>query len=238
MDKLVISRMSAGYSRSLVINKISLTVPKGQVVALVGPNGHGKTTLLKAVSGLLRIKEGSVLLDGRDLAGLSPDRIAVAGIAHVPQGDLLFQKMTVFENLSMGAFNETDRRVFGQRLEAVYDLFPKLKTRTHQMATSLSGGERRMVGIGRGLMSGASIMMIDEPSLGLAPIIVDQVYAAIAKLRSNGISILLVEENPERASSIADCIYLIDSGHISWSGTASEMLSSKQIFNTYLGMAS
>jgi branched-chain amino acid transport system ATP-binding protein len=238
MDKLRVSNVSAGYSRALVIDRISLTVPTGSVVALVGPNGHGKSTLLKAISGLLRIKSGEVQLDGRNVAGLSPDKVASSGISHVPQGDLLFPKMTVFENLKMGAFRVTDRRVFEERLNKVYSLFPKLEARAQQMATSLSGGERRMVGIGRGLMSGATLMMLDEPSLGLAPIIVDQVYSAIETLRAGGISILLVEENPERASSVADHLYLIDSGHITWSGTASEMLSSKHIFNTYLGMAS
>lgn len=235
MAQLEIENVSAGYGRTNVLDKVSLVVPEKSIIAVVGPNGHGKTTLLRTVSGLVRANSGTVRLDGRDISNKRPELIARSGIAHVPQGDLLFPKMTVYENLLMGAFNENSKSVIADRIAEVFELFPKLTQLRSQVASALSGGERRMVGLGRGLMAGAPILMIDEPSLGLAPIVIEQVYNAILKLREKGRSILLVEENPDRASSSADYLYLVDNGKVVWSGEGSALLTNKKIIHTYLG---
>lgn len=236
MNRLDIRQLKSGYGRNSVISDISLTVPEGSIVAVVGPNGHGKTTLLRTISGIVRASAGQILLGDRDIVNQRPEKIAQMGVAHVPQGDMLFPLMSVHENLLMGAFHERSPKAAAERLEMVFDLFPKLPDLRAQVANSLSGGERRMVGLGRGMMAGAALMLIDEPSLGLAPIVIDQVYAAIVKMKSRNISVLLVEENPERAASVADHVYLLDNGSIAWNGNPEELLGSKNILHTYLGM--
>jgi branched-chain amino acid transport system ATP-binding protein len=236
MSCLSVAGVAAGYGLHEVVSGVSLNVPDGAVIALVGPNGHGKTTLLKALSGLIRTSAGRIEFGNEEITNRRPEAIARLGIAHVPQGDLLFPLMTVLENLLMGAFWEKSRVAIDSRLNMVFQLFPKLKSLTSQTANSLSGGERRMVGIGRGLMAGASLMLIDEPSLGLAPIVIDQVYSAISMMRCNNVSVLLVEENPERAASVAEHVYLLDRGKIAWSGNSNELLASKNVLHTYLGM--
>ena len=236
MSRLSLSGVAAGYGVHEVVTGVSLSVPDGAVVALVGPNGHGKTTLLKALSGLIKTSAGRIEFEHQEITNRRPEAIARLGIAHVPQGDLLFPLMTVWENLLMGAFSEKSREAIEGRLNTVFELFPKLKSFKSQTANSLSGGERRMVGIGRGLMAGASLMLLDEPSLGLAPIVIDQVYSAIAVMKSKNVSVLLVEENPERAASVAEHVYLLDRGKIAWSGDFKELLASKNVLHTYLGM--
>jgi len=233
--RLSVSQASAGYGSRLVLRQVDLQVPAGQVVTLIGPNGHGKTTLLRTISGLVGLRGGDVTLDGRSLKGLSPDRIAALGVVHVPQGDLLFTQMSVQENLLMGAYLERDPKTTAQRLEEVYTLLPKLKERRHQVAATLSGGERRMAGIGRGLMAGGRILMLDEPSLGLAPIIIDQIYEVIGRLKANGHSILLVEENPMRVVGMAERLYLLDNGEIAWSGRGEELMQRDELLATYFG---
>ena len=236
MSRLSLSGVAAGYGVHEVVTGVSLSVPDGAVVALVGPNGHGKTTLLKALSGLIKTSAGRIEFEHQEITNRRPEAIARLGIAHVPQGDLLFPLMTVWENLLMGAFSEKSREAIEGRLNTVFELFPKLKSLKSQTANSLSGGERRMVGIGRGLMAGASLMLLDEPSLGLAPIVIDQVYSAISVMKSKNVSVLLVEENPERAASVAEHVYLLDRGKIAWSGDFKELLASKNVLHTYLGM--
>jgi branched-chain amino acid transport system ATP-binding protein len=236
MSRLSLAGVAAGYGLHEVVTGVSLSVPDGAVVALVGPNGHGKTTLLKALSGLIKTSAGRIEFAQQEITNRRPEAIAQLGIAHVPQGDLLFPLMTALENLLMGAFWEKSRAAIESRLNMVFELFPKLKSVTSQTANSLSGGERRMVGIGRGLMAGASLMLIDEPSLGLAPIVIDQVYSAISMMKSKNVSVLLVEENPERAASVAEHVYLLDRGKIAWSGESKELLASKNVLHTYLGM--
>src|SRR5664279_5568130 len=173
---LMIENLSAGYSGLNVLAGLSLEVGAGEFIAVVGPNGHGKTTLLKTISGLLAASGGSIALDGLELTHRRADQIVAAGIVHVPQGDLLFPDMTVRENLLMGAYLPDAAAQAGVRLEEVFQLLPKLRERQGQIASTLSGGERRMTGIGRGLMSGGKVLMLDEPSLGLAPIVIDQIY--------------------------------------------------------------
>jgi branched-chain amino acid transport system ATP-binding protein len=232
---LAIENLVTGYDRRDVLTGISLDVPHGALVTVVGPNGHCKSTLLRAISGLLPTRRGSVRLFGANLAGRAPHAVAAAGIVHVPQGDMLFPQMSVHENLLMGAYLEADQAVVARRLEEVQALLPRLAERRDQLASSLSGGERRMVGIGRGLMMGGRVMLIDEPSLGLAPIIIEQVYEVIARLKASGRTILLVEENPARVADLADEIHLLDNGRIVWSGLPHVLLERDELLETYLG---
>ena len=232
---LKIDNVSAGYHGQDVLRGLSLDVEEGNLVAIVGPNGHGKTTLLRAISGLLRLTGGSIQLGERRIDRLRPDQIVAAGVVHVPQGDMLFPEMTVLENLQMGAYLPTASAGMAQRLEEVYTLLPKLKERHHQVASTLSGGERRMVGIGRGLMADARLLLLDEPSLGLAPIIIDQIYEVISALRASGRTILLVEESAARVADKADRIHLLDHGEFVWSGAGPELMARPEILATYLG---
>jgi branched-chain amino acid transport system ATP-binding protein len=232
---LKIDNVSAGYHGQDVLRGLSLDVEEGNLVAIVGPNGHGKTTLLRAISGLLRLTGGSMQLGEHRIDRLRPDQIVAAGVVHVPQGDMLFPEMTVLENLQMGAYLPTASAGMAQRLEEVYTLLPKLKERHHQVASTLSGGERRMVGIGRGLMADARLLLLDEPSLGLAPIIIDQIYEVISALRASGRTILLVEESAARVADKADRIHLLDHGEFVWSGAGPELMARPEILATYLG---
>jgi branched-chain amino acid transport system ATP-binding protein len=234
-DALELRDVSSGYGSQLVIRGVSLSVEQGQLAALIGPNGHGKTTLLRTISGLIRVRSGTVALGATRLDTLRADEIVAAGIIHVPQGDLLFPDMTVLENLRMGAYLPEAAQKEAQRLEEVFALLPKLRERRQQVANTLSGGERRMVGIGRGLMAGGRILMLDEPSLGLAPIVIDQIYAVIETLKASGRTIVVVEENAIRIAAMADVMHLLDNGSFAWSGSGAELLSRPEILSAYLG---
>ncbi len=226
--------LTSGYKHQKVLSDVSLEIEQGSVTAIIGPNGHGKSTLLKTISGLLPTWSGETVFDGQTMKPGAPDR-ARAGLILVPQGDQLFSGMTVEENLMMGAFSRRDSSGIRQTLHEVYELFPKLFERRSQRTDSLSGGERRMVGIGRGMMASGKLMMIDEPSLGLAPLIIEQIYAALAKLATTDRSIVVVEENPSRVSGVADKFYLMDGGRFAWTGNADELAKSGDILKTYLG---
>jgi len=234
-DALALANVASGYGQHLVIRDVSLTVPEGTLAALIGPNGHGKTTLLRTISGLVPCRAGTISFHGQRIDRMRPDEIVAAGIVHVPQGDLLFPGMTVLENLRMGAYLPAAARLEKQRLDEVFTLLPKLKERRGQLASTLSGGERRMVGIGRGLMAGGRLLMLDEPSLGLAPIVIDQIYAVIGALRSSGRTIMIVEENATRIAEYADRLHLLDNGGFAWSGSGAELMSSPEILSAYLG---
>ena len=232
---LTLQNVTAGYGSQTVLRDISLNLVEGGLTAIIGPNGHGKTTLLRAISGLLPLRAGSISLGGLVLTGLRPDEIVAAGIIHVPQGDMLFPEMTVLENLLMGAYLPEAAAESARRLDEVFTLLPKLKERRGQVASTLSGGERRMVGIGRGLMGGGRLLMLDEPSLGLAPIVIDQIYEVIGELASAGKSILVVEENAARVADKAALITLLDNGQLVWTGQGAELMARPEILETYLG---
>jgi len=232
---LEVKGLVAGYAGSEVLHGIDLVVDKGEGVVVLGPNGHGKTTLLRAITGLLPPRAGQVLWNGTDITRWRPDVIAAAGVVHIPQGDLLFPEMTVTENLLMGAFHRPTWAERKARLDRVYDLFPWLKERGGQLTRTLSGGERRMLALGRGLMSKADILLIDEPSLGLAPLTTQQIYASIHKVKESGIALLLADENANHVAGLADRVYLLETGSLVREGPADKLLKDQALLESYLG---
>ena len=232
---LVVSGLCSGYASRDVLRNVSFEVESGSLVSIIGPNGHGKSTLLKTISGLLRPTSGSVSFKGQMISEMSAPQIVAHGLIHVPQGDMLFPDMTVLENLQMGAYLTRPKSEKVIRLEEVYGILPRLAERRGQFARTLSGGERRMLSIGRGLMSGGQLIMLDEPSLGLAPIVIDQVYDVIEDLKRSGRTIVIVEENAMRIAEKADWLCLLDDGAISWSGSGEELLKQPEVIEAYLG---
>jgi len=219
-----------------VVRDASLEISKGSLVTIIGPNGHGKTTLLRCISGIIGVDSGSVSFDGVRIDGLRVDEVVRLGVVHIPQGDMLFPEMTVDENLLMGGYLINSDSEVDQRRGQVLDLFPKLGERKDQIANTLSGGERRMLAIGRGLMTGAKILLMDEPSLGLAPVVIEQIFESIRTLNKEGQTILLVEENVSRAINLSDHIYLLDEGQITWDGSGDELSKNDQLMEVYLGI--
>jgi branched-chain amino acid transport system ATP-binding protein len=232
---LEVAGLRAGYLDTTVIRDMTFTVPQGNVAVLIGPNGHGKTTLLRAISGLITPSAGHVKLAGRDVTGQPAEKISGLGLVHVPQGDGLFAEMTVEENLLMGAFPAASWRNRRSGLARIYEQFPALAARAGQRARTLSGGERRLVALGRALMRPSRIMLIDEPSLGLAPVAIDAVYAAIGSLKQTGATIVLVEENFTHVGAVSDVVHVVESGTIVASGPFAELSADAAIVQTYLG---
>ncbi|MBR45891.1 MAG: branched-chain amino acid ABC transporter ATP-binding protein [Rhodospirillaceae bacterium] len=232
---LRVEGLHAGYEGQNVLNDIRFDVPEGSMITLLGPNGHGKTTLLRCISGLVRPTAGQIEFEGQRIDGMEAERIVARGVVMIPQGDMLFPEMSVYDNLRMGAYLKAANAAFDTNVEEIYTLLPRLKERTNQLARTLSGGERRMLAIGRGLVSGGNILMLDEPSLGLAPIVIDQIYGIIRDLHDSGRTILLVEENASRIIDMADSIHLVDTGRIVWHGSGEELQSNPQVLETYLG---
>jgi branched-chain amino acid transport system ATP-binding protein len=232
---LEVKGIVAGYAGSEVLHGIDLVVNKGEGVVVLGPNGHGKTTLLRAITGLLPPKSGQVLFNGKDITRWRADVIAAAGVVHIPQGDMLFPDMTVLENLLMGAYHGPTWSERHARLGRVYELFLWLEERGGQLARTLSGGERRMLALGRGLMSKAQILLIDEPSLGLAPLTTQQIYASIRTVKESGMSLLLADENANHIAGLADRVYLLETGSFVREGPAEMLLNDKALLESYLG---
>ena len=232
---LKVSDINVYYGNIHAIKDISFEVAKGEIVSLIGANGAGKSTILKTVSGPLRTKTGSItFLDG-DIRTAAPNHIVKLGLAHVPEGRRIFLQMTVQENLEMGAYTQKPTALSAD-LENVYERFPRLRERRRQVAGTLSGGEQQMLAMGRALMSHPTLLMLDEPSMGLAPILVEQIFDIIQELHRAGTTILLVEQNAQMALSIADRAYVLETGRIVMSGTAKEMREDERVQKAYLGM--
>ena len=233
---LALSGVSAGYGSFQALFAVSLAVDAGEAVAVIGPNGAGKTTLMRVISGLLPAQGGTVALDGRTMTDLPAHRIVAAGIAHVPENRRLFARLTVEENLRMGAFIGSARPHFAERLGWVYDLFPRLAERRHQLAGTMSGGEQQMCAIGRALMSKPKLLLMDEPSAGLAPLAVEQVFDLVRRIRGEGFTVLIVEQNVQQVLDLVDRAYLIEAGHIRLSGSAAELRRNDAIRRAYMGL--
>ena len=228
--------IEVGYGALTAVREVSLEVDVGETVALIGSNGAGKTTTLKAITGLLPLRRGTVALDGERIDGLSPARVVGRGIAHVPEGRQLFPTMSVRENLELGAAGPDARARRADTLEWVFRLFPRLAERTRQLAGTLSGGEQQMCAIGRGLMARPRLLMLDEPSLGLAPVVVKQIFEVLAQINREGTTILLVEQNVARALGLAHRGYVLENGRIALSGPRDALLASGHIKQAYLGL--
>jgi branched-chain amino acid transport system ATP-binding protein len=226
----------AGYGSFQALHGVSLAVKGGEVVGVLGPNGAGKTTLMRVISGMLPSRSGELTLEGRRLTGLPAHRILAEGIAHVPENRRLFPRLTVEDNLRMGAFIRSARAKFEERRRWVYDLFPRLAERRLQMAGTLSGGEQQMCAIGRALMSKPKILLMDEPSAGLAPVVVQQVFALIRRIREEGFTVLIVEQNVRQMLELVDRAYLLDVGAIKISGSAAELKNNEFVRRAYLGL--
>lgn len=233
---LEVTGLVAGYGSTPAVHNASFSVSEGECAVLIGPNGHGKTTILRAISGLVRPTAGEIRFDGKISTHEKVEKLVDRGLIHIPQGDLVFPDMTVAENLTLGAFSRSAHKRAKEKLERVFEQFPKLAERSGQRARTLSGGERRMLALGRGMMGEARLMMIDEPSLGLAPVIVDEVYELIRGIADSGLTVLLVEENVTRAATLADRVHLVENGEILRSGTADAVLNDAAVAATYLGV--
>jgi branched-chain amino acid transport system ATP-binding protein len=233
---LEVSGLQVAYGDLTTLWDVSFAVGQGDLVALVGANGAGKTTTLKAISGLLRPRAGTVKFRGKSLAGVPSHRITDIGIAHVPEGRQLFPMMTVEENLLLGSYPSRARRKRAGNLSLVYETFPVLGSRRTQDAGTLSGGEQQMLAIGRALMSDPDLLMLDEPSLGLAPIVVRDVFSVIAQIRSRGVTVLLVEQNVAQALHVADRAYVLENGRVTLQGSGKELLQHDEVRRAYLGV--
>jgi branched-chain amino acid transport system ATP-binding protein len=235
---LQVDNLSTGYGRTQVIWDLSLKVDEGEFVALVGANGAGKTTLLKTISGVLRPWEGSggISFDGKRIDGMHPNKIVDLGLSHIPESRKLFTDMSIRENLEMGAYPRRSWKMRKQTLEEVFELFPRLKERASQLSRTLSGGEQQMLAMGRGLMSRPRMVLIDEPSNGLAPLIVAEVFEILKSMRKTGMTILLVEQNVRQTLQIADRAYVLENGHLVLEGACSMLRDSDHVRKAYLGL--
>ena len=233
---LQLRSIDAGYGSFQALFGVNLEVRSGEAVGVIGPNGAGKTTLMRTISGLIRPTSGSITMEGTDALATPAHRIISLGIAHVPEHRRLFPRLTVEDNLKMGAYMPAARARFAERLEFVFDLFPRMKERRHQMAGTMSGGEQQMCAIGRALMSEPKLLLLDEPSAGLAPVIVQQVFALVERIRASGLTVLIVEQNVRQVLRVVDRAYLLEAGSIRSSGPAAELLASAAIQEAYLGV--
>jgi branched-chain amino acid transport system ATP-binding protein len=235
MPLLELENVHTYYGQIHALKGVSLAVDKGEIVTLVGANGAGKSTLLKTTSGLLRPSQGSILLDGEDLTQYSPHKIVAKGVVQVPEGRRVFGRLTVTENLEMGAFAISDQKLIKKNLARVFNLFPRLKERCKQLSGTLSGGEQQMLAMGRALMANPRVLLLDEPSMGLAPVLVDGIFDTIQQLHAEGTTILLVEQNARMALRVADRGYVLQSGAVVLSDTAENLRQNEMVREAYLG---
>jgi branched-chain amino acid transport system ATP-binding protein len=232
---LAAESLTVAYGRTVAVHELTLHVPPGAVVALIGANGAGKTTTLRALSGLVAPRAGRVLLEGRDIAGQRPHAIAARGMRHVPEGRQIFADLTVAENLAVGAWLAHDPRQVADRRDAVLARFPRMRERLGQRAGSMSGGEQQMLAIGRALMGAPRVLLLDEPSMGLAPLFVEEIFRIVADLRAEGTTILLVEQNAAAALDVADYAYVLANGRIVGEGPAAQVANDPAVIEAYLG---
>lgn len=235
MAMLEVSNLKVNYGMIQAIKGISFKVEEGEIIALIGANGAGKTTTLHTVSGLLKAREGSILFNGKELTKTQPHKIVEMGMAHVPEGRRIFQQLTVYENLILGAYTRSDKKEIAQNLEMIYKRFPRLEERKKQIAGTLSGGEQQMLAMGRALMSNPKIVLMDEPSMGLSPLLVSEIFDIIQSINKSGTTVLLVEQNAKKALSIANRAYVLETGKIVLEGDAKELMNNDQIKKAYLG---
>mgnify|MGYP002607469778 CR=1 FL=1 len=234
MALLEVQDIQVYYGMIQALKGVSFSVNEGEVIALIGANGAGKTTTLHTVTGLLRAKSGHIIYDGQDITKVPPHKIVTMGMAHVPEGRRVFANMTVLQNLKMGAFTRSDKNEIDATIEKVYKRFPRLKERQNQTAGTLSGGEQQMLAMGRALMSQPKIILMDEPSMGLSPIFVNEIFDIIQKINGDGTTVLLVEQNAKKALSIAHKAYVLETGNIALSGDAKELMNNDQVKKAYL----
>lgn len=235
MAMLEVKDLEVYYGMIQAIKGISFEVNKGEVIALIGANGAGKTTTLHTITGLLSPKKGSVMFEGKDITKIPAHKIVSMGMAHVPEGRRVFADLSVYENLKLGAYTRKDKENLNKDLESIYERFPRLAERKNQSAGTLSGGEQQMLAMGRALMSKPSIILMDEPSMGLSPILVNEIFDIIESISKSGTTVLLVEQNAKKALSIADRAYVLETGKIVTSGKTSELLEDDSIKKAYLG---
>ena len=235
MAMLEIKNLEVYYGMIQAIKGISFEVNEGEVIALIGANGAGKTTTLHAVTGLIPAKAGEIIFDGKNVAKIPGHKIVSMGMAHVPEGRRVFVELSVYQNLKMGAYTRKDKDEIAGNLEMVYKRFPRLKERKNQMAGTLSGGEQQMLAMGRALMSQPKIILMDEPSMGLSPIFVNEIFDIIREVSAAGTTVLLVEQNAKKALSIADRAYVLETGRITLQGDAKELMNDESVKKAYLG---
>ena len=235
MSLLKVTNLVVSYGGIEALKGISFEVEQGQIVTLIGANGAGKSTTLRTISGLVRPRDGRVYFEGRDITDYGTQKIVETGIAMVPEGRRVFPNLTVLENLRIGAYLRKDKEVIEQDIQYVYDLFPRLRERSWQLAGTLSGGEQQMLAVGRAIMTRPKMVMMDEPSLGLAPLVVKDIFTIIKTLKSTGMTVLLIEQNANAALHACDYAYVLETGRIIMSGTGEELLASSAIQEAYLG---
>ena len=235
MAMLEVKDLQVSYGMIQAIKGISFEVNQGEVIALIGANGAGKTTILHTVTGLLAPKKGSIIFEGQDITKVPAHKIVSMGMAHVPEGRRVFAQLSVYDNLKMGAYTRTDKNEIEESLEMVYKRFPRLEERKNQMAGTLSGGEQQMLAMGRALMSKPKIILMDEPSMGLSPIFVNEIFDIIQEVSASGTTVLLVEQNAKKALSIADRAYVLETGNIALEGDAKILMNDDSIKKAYLG---
>jgi branched-chain amino acid transport system ATP-binding protein len=233
---LELRSVRAGYGTFAALFDVSLEVRQGEAVGVIGPNGAGKTTLMRVISGMIRPTSGSIHMENVDLVATPAHRIVELGMAHVPENRRLFPRMSVEDNLKIGGFMPAARPKFRDRLAVVYELFPRLRERRHQFAGTLSGGEQQMCAIGRALMSDPKLLLLDEPSAGLAPVVVQHVFELVTRIRGSGLTVLIVEQNVQQVLRVVDRAYVLKAGHLRAAGTAAELLGSDSIREAYLGV--
>ena len=232
---LKIENLHVAYGGIQALRGISLEVPDGKIVTLIGANGAGKSTMLRTITGLVKAQSGSIQWNGKELLGMSIDQIIGEGIAMSPEGRRVFADLTVLENLKIGAYLRKDKEGIQKDIEWVYSLFPRLQERNWQLAGTLSGGEQQMLAVGRALMSRPKLMMLDEPSLGLAPLVVQDIFSIIKEINNQGVTVLLIEQNANMALKTADLAYVLETGNITMSGTGAELLANEKVKEAYLG---